>query len=206
MWAKRALARMEALGIKQKDLAQTLGVTRSAIGHYLHGRRPLSSSDAETICRTINCSMAWLFDGQSEPVESGPAVGRPVPELDWVSAGRPEVVENPSGLEVSEAVDYHPSPFAGRPRLFALRIRGASMEPRFREGDLIYIDPDEEPTHGSFVVVTMDESNEALFKQLLMEGGRMYIRALNPAWPEPIIEVDSNARITGVAVFRGEVL
>lgn len=195
---------MEELGVTQTDLARAMGVTRSAVGHYLHGRRPISSQDAAVMCKTINCSMAWLFEGTDGNVERGPDVGRMVPELDWIAAGRPEVVAEPSAS--SDPITYHPSPYAGRPRLFALRVRGASMEPRFREGDLIYVDPDEEARHGSYVVVVMDDSNEATFKQLIIEGGQKYLRALNPNWPNPIVEVNGSARICGVAVFKGEPL
>lgn len=204
MWAQRAISRMSELGITQTDLARAMGVTRSAIGHYLHGRRPISSQDAALLCKTIHCSMAWLFEGTDGNVERGPDVARMVPELDWVEAGRPEVVQEPSTY--ADAVAHHPSPYAGRPRMFALRVRGASMEPKFREGDLIYVDPDEISRHGSYVVVVLDDSNEATFKQLIIEGGRKYLRALNPNWPEPIIEIDGEARICGVAVFKGEPL
>jgi hypothetical protein len=30
--------------------------------------------------------------------------------------------------------------------------------------------------------------------------------SLNPEWPNPIIEVNQNARICGVVVFKGEML
>lgn len=194
---------MRELRLNQEDLARALGVGRAAVGHYLRGRRRITSSQSQQLCRTLNVSMSWLFEGREDDVEEGPEVGRPVPELDWVSAGRPEAVQ---ACGLTDAIAYHPSPFPGRPHLFALRIRGASMEPRFKEGDLIYIDPDEPAAHGKFVVVTLEDRNEALFKQLLIEGGRRYLRALNPSWPEQIVEIDGNATICGVAVFKGEVL
>ena len=77
---------------------------------------------------------------------------------------------------------------------------------RFREGDLIFVDPAVSPDHGRFVVVHVQDSNEATFKQLIVEGGRKYLKALNPDWPERIIESDSSAVICGVVVFKGEVV
>jgi len=44
----------------------------------------------------------------------------------------------------------------------------------------------------------------ATFKQLIIEGGHQYLKALNPEWPKPIIEIIENARICGVVVFKGE--
>lgn len=45
---------------------------------------------------------------------------------------------------------------------------------------------------------------EATFKKLIVEGNERYLKALNPAWPEPIIRINGNATICGVVVFKGE--
>jgi SOS-response transcriptional repressor LexA len=80
------------------------------------------------------------------------------------------------------------------------------MEPKFHEGDLIFVDPSVIPDHGKFVVVRLEQSNEATFKQLIIEEGKQYLKALNPDWPNRIIEVDEEATICGVIVFKGEVV
>jgi SOS-response transcriptional repressor LexA len=80
------------------------------------------------------------------------------------------------------------------------------MEPRFHEGDLIFVDPEATPAHGKYVVVQLDESNEATFKQLIVEENRQYLKALNPDWPNRIIEVNADASICGVVVFKGELV
>ena len=87
-----------------------------------------------------------------------------------------------------------------------LRVRGESMEPRFRDGYLIFVDPAVPPDHGRFVVVQGENSNEATFKQLIVEGKRKYLKALNPDWPERIIESHATAAICGVVVFKGEMV
>ena len=56
------------------------------------------------------------------------------------------------------------------------------------------------------MVVRLDESNEATFKQLIIEEGKQYLKALNPDWPNRIIEVNEKATICGVIVFKGEVV
>ena len=86
------------------------------------------------------------------------------------------------------------------------RQAGVSMEPDFHEGDLVFVDPEVVASHGKYVVVLLNSTNETTFKQLVVEGERKYLRALNPAWPERIIEVDSDATICGVVVFKGMVV
>jgi len=68
------------------------------------------------------------------------------------------------------------------------------------------VDPHADPTHGKYVVVMIEDTAEATFKQLIVEEGRQYLKALNPEWPNPIIEVDQNARICGVVIFKGEMV
>ncbi len=78
--------------------------------------------------------------------------------------------------------------------------------PSFQDGDLIFVDPERHAEHGSLVVVRMSGANEATFKRLVIEGERKYLRALNPAWPEPMIEINGHATICGVVIFKGEKL
>jgi SOS-response transcriptional repressor LexA len=52
----------------------------------------------------------------------------------------------------------------------------------------------------------LEDTQEATFKQLIIEGGQMYLKALNPDWPTRIMEVTKNAFICGVVVFKGEII
>ena len=58
------------------------------------------------------------------------------------------------------------------PRTVALRVSGESMEPDYKHGDLIYIDPDAVPLHGKDVIVRFPDSNEVTFKRLVLESDR----------------------------------
>ena len=89
---------------------------------------------------------------------------------------------------------------------YVLRVKGASMEPKFDNGDLIFVDPDITAESGKYVVVRLAGADEADFKQLIVEGGRQYLKALNPDWPDRITEMDEAAQVCGVVVFKGEML
>ncbi len=62
---------------------------------------------------------------------------------------------------------------------YVLSVSGVSMEPRFHEENLIYVDPDIAAMHGKYVVVHFDKSNEATFKQLIVEENRRYLKHLS---------------------------
>ena len=68
----------------------------------------------------------------------------------------------------------------------------------------IFVDPDVRPDSGRFVVVKLEDTKKARFKQLVIEGGKRYFKGLNPNWP--IIELNSNATVCGAVVFEGEKL
>ncbi len=136
--------------------------------------------------------------------EPGPELRGLHPLISWVQAGG--WAETASNFELGDAEDLLPCPVRCSKDTFVLRVRGESMEPKFHDGDLIFVDPQAEPGSGKYVVVRLEDGDEATFKQLIVEGERQYLKALNPDWPHRIIEVNTNATICGVVVFKGEVV
>ncbi|MCY4358831.1 MAG: S24 family peptidase [Gammaproteobacteria bacterium] len=173
--------------------------------------RGIGNELAGKLERAMNKPSGWLDVLHEEGDASGkktaatiPGNRRLLPLISWVQAG--------NWQEISEAhtsdyeADLLSCPIRCSPESFVLRVRGASMQPRFNEGDLIFVDPNVAPDHGKFVVVRLTESNEATFKQLMIEDGKHYLKAINPDWPQRIIEVNEEAIICGVIVFKGEVI
>lgn len=150
-----------------------------------------------------------LHDGDADSTQEhnahlGPDLRSTLPLISWVQAG--EWHEIAESFVPQYGAELLPCPVKCSPESFVLRVRGTSMEPKFHESDLIFVDPNACAEHGKYVVVRLDLSNEATFKQLIIEEGRQYLKALNPDWPNRIIEVDEEASICGVIVFKGEVV
>ncbi len=141
--------------------------------------------------------------GRTPNTAAGPSTLTLHPLISWSRVGsRHKVAE-----ETPEYGEKRlPCPVECSAESFVLRVRGASMEPKFHEGDLIFVDPNVSPEAGHYVIVQPDLSGEAMFRQLISEGNRQYLKALNPDWPDRIIELDSGATICGVVVFKGEVV
>ena len=79
------------------------------------------------------------------------------------------------------------------------------MAPKFHPGELIYVDPEREPEDGRYVVAQIGGAKEAVLRRYTVEGGRRYLQAVNPDWPDRIRAIGSDVRILGVVVFKGEV-
>ena len=86
-----------------------------------------------------------------------------------------------------EVVDYVPRPAALAKRdVFAVRVKNDSMEPRFYEGHLLYVDRKRQPGAGDDAVVELwpiepDRAGRAFIKQLLSKGmATVVVRQFNP--------------------------
>ncbi|HEY0719966.1 MAG TPA: S24 family peptidase [Gammaproteobacteria bacterium] len=64
---------------------------------------------------------------------------------------------------------------------YALMVLGDSMLPEFIEGDVIVIYPKGNYKDGSFVIAW--HNNEYIFRQLEVRDDKLFIKALNPAYP-----------------------
>jgi SOS-response transcriptional repressor LexA len=126
------------------------------------------------------------------------------PLISWALAGQWE--ELAESFDPDQAEAWLPCPVPCSPRTFVLRVQGESMAPRFGSGELIFVDPQVAPETGRFVVVQLTKGEEPILRQLGVEGGQRYLKALNPAWPNPIQAADSGVRVCGLVVFKGEEL
>ena len=80
---------------------------------------------------------------------------------------------------------------------FALQVIGDSMEPEFKSGAIIIVDPAGVVEHGSYVIAV--QGDEYIFRQLVVQEGVMSLKALNDAYP-PLPLPGGAADIKGVVV------
>jgi len=193
----------------QSDLERRSGVAQSTIGRILRGEVNPQTATLERIANALGVPVGMLLDETfadefGSGVDRAPAgrVGevRRVPLISWVRAGSFE--ESIDNYQPGDAEDWLAPVKPCGPETIALRVQGESMEPRYQNGDIIFVDPDVAPVHGKDVVVRLVDRGEATFKRLVVEGERRYLKPLNPNWPEKIIEVSGEARFVGVVIAR----
>lgn len=103
-----------------------------------------------------------------------------VPVISWVAAGRWQ--EAYEIFHPGEADEWIASDVKGQ-NVFAVRVKGDSMEPEFTEGDIIILDPHVKPNPGDYVVIRNDEG-EATLKQLRQYGKTRVLHPLNSKYPD----------------------
>ena len=210
---------MAELNLSEGELGRRSGVPQPTI-HRIATNAVASprQENVEKIARALKVSSEWLWKGGSQKevsptfsdtnVEPGPAIKGYVPLISWVQAGAWCEISDVRTLDDAEI--WLPCAASHSHQSYALRVRGLSMfnqhERRsFRDGDIIFVDPAKDAENGSLVIAKLIDSQEATFKQLVMEGSRQFLKPLNPAWPDPIIELDDDAMICGVVFSKLEI-
>lgn len=131
------------------------------------------------------------------------AAGRLVPVINKVSAGYPSDF-NDMDYPVGIADDYVRCPDLHDPNTFAVRVVGDSMEPKFREGDIVVFSPAVEVRNGDDCFVRFASPHETTFKRVFFEkDDNLRLQPRNDKYPPTIIE---GKRINGLyrAVIKYE--
>lgn len=81
---------------------------------------------------------------------------------------------------------------------FALMVLGDSMLPEFCEGDIVVIEPEGLAVHGSFVLAW--HNDEYILRQLIRDGERWLLHALNTRYPDG--EIASLDVVKGVVIQK----
>ena len=217
-FGKRLIAALDAAGIpggseRRKHVAQMFGVSREAVRLWLQDESMPTTKRIGEMAERLGVFGEWLLTGRGpmraeDSPEHAPSTGsnvepvpgelRWVPLISWVEAGWG--VEAIAHLGPGETEEWLPCPAKCSPQTFALRVRGDSMLPDYREDEIVFVDPHLEPRHRDEVVVCNEQNSEATMKQLLIEGERRYLRALNRDYPEPIRLMTQEDRLCGVVI------
>lgn len=160
-------------GLTQQKLGELIGVKKSSISQWENDEHSPSGDNLAQLSKVFGVSAHWLATGKGSPelLNVEPAVipqGNRVPILSYVQAGNwREMCEQATTFDGN--VEYVSAGGEIGPYGFGLWLRGDSMLPQFKEGDLIIVDPDESPQPGDYVVAK-NGSDEATFKKYRPRG------------------------------------
>jgi phage repressor protein C with HTH and peptisase S24 domain len=114
---------------------------------------------------------------------------RRIPLIGLAQAGSSGYFDD-GGYPVGGGWDEISLPEVGDPNAYALEISGDSMEPVFRDGDVIIVSPSAPVRRGDRVVVRT-HGGEVMAKELLRQSARrLELASLNPAHPNYSFELE----------------
>ncbi|AIU29335.1 peptidase S24 [Pandoraea pnomenusa] len=212
--AERLTECFEDSGAKPAELARACGIKQPSINDWMSGRtKNISGENLLLAAQFFKVNPWWLATGKGHKTLDGGTSGignvmpapigqRRIPLISSVQAGR--MTEALEPFPPGAAFEYLLTDLDLSDHAFALEIEGQSMEPDFKEGDRIIVDPALQPQPGDFVVAK-NGREEATFKKYrprgIGQGGREVFELvpLNDDYPT-INSEHEPARIIGVMV------
>lgn len=152
----------------------------------------------ESVSKILNATGASLGEFVAYIDESdGVAFQRNVPLIGLAQAGSDGFFDD-AGYPVGASWDEIPFPAVADQNAYALEVSGESMEPVFRDGDIIIVSPQAALRRGDRVVVKTKDG-EILAKELRRQTARkLELTSLNAAHEDRVFEmkqIDWIARI-----------
>ena len=172
--AKRLQERIDELGLTYEAVAAKTGFSKSVIYRYAHGQvQKIDLSRLAIIADALDVSPEWLGFGAERKTQTRAVK---IPVLGFVRAGIPmNAVENIIDYEeISEET-------ARSGEYFALKIKGDSMEPRIKEGDVVIVRKQSTVENGEVAVVLIN-GNDATVKKFHKTDVGIKLLSTNPQY------------------------
>lgn len=210
-WFKK---RMRELRVTQEDIARQLGRDRSIVSRILTGTQPMGLKEARVFSQMLDVPLGEVLRRAGQPVTDRFDVEQfvPVEVVGTVQAGIwREAVERPAPDVMPIYVERPP----GDGRLFAVDVRGDSMDLVFRQGETLVCQPIDsfpgELRSGLFVIVERRRHDivETTVKELEITdtGWILWPKSSNPAHGRIDVAMHgdgadetSEIRVTGVVL------
>lgn len=165
MFGTRLQAARQERNVTQAQLAAHLGITQQAVAKWEAGSAQPQPGLLLELSRALGVGTEYLLGGAWGPV--------PVPVLGQVRAGfGSDAIETPLGYE------YFDLPHPGQ--YFCLAVRGDSMEPRIRQGDIALVRRQSTLENRQLGVFLYGDREGTLKHYRTIPGG-VRLEAFNPA-------------------------
>lgn len=158
--------------LSQEELSKILNVSRAAISHYESGKRVPDMEIQKKLSSYFNVSLDYL---NGEEASKSHKESYLVPVFYAVSCGSPFLADD-------DIIDYEEIDPALKSQgdYFGLKLRGASMEPRFQDGDVVIVKKQAYIESGEIAIVRVN-GDEATMKIVEKSEQGLTLIATNPS-------------------------
>ncbi len=201
----RAIDRLaQEYGFSASGLARRAGLDPTTFNKSKRTTREgkLRWPSTESVAKILAATGASLGEFVSF-MEEGPEGGifRNIPLIGFAQAGAAGFFDD-AGYPTGGGWDEIPFPDVGDPHAYALEISGDSMDPVYRDGDIVIVSPAASVRRGDRVVVKTVKG-EVMAKQLRRRTARkIELMSFNPEHEDPVLsveDVDWIARVVWVS-------
>jgi SOS-response transcriptional repressor LexA len=201
--SERVKKRRIKLNLTQAKLAELSCTTQQGI-QRLESGKTLIPQNLKELAEALQTTPEFLQFGVGD-MDNATVMANASNYLPLVSFVQAGAWADINEIDITTAQLY-PCPIKCSVNSFIVRVEGESMSPKFEPGTLLYVDPEAGYDNLSYVVARLDNENQATFKQLIIDGNKKYLKAVNPDWPNKFIEINGNCTIVGKVIFTGKEL
>lgn len=178
-------------GMTEEELASVIEVSPQTLTNILANEFPEDSAVWDKFMKYFRMDVDVLRTGGSahstvllnlsdRTLQSGTGLIRKIPLLDWsqmdqiiTSEDLPDVIYAKTTIDTTDIFGK---------RTVALKVKDASMETMFKEGQLIFVDPDSKWMRGDYVIVHCPSGHPetTLLRQIEYIESRYILHPLNP--------------------------
>ena len=182
--AERIKERRKIMGYTQEELADKLGLQKSAIAKYENGRvENIKRSVIERMANVLECSPTYLMGwGDSSHIIQAPLGNNRIPVYSAAGAGKPHLATD----DILYFIDYSGDPNG----VIAVVIDGDSMTPTIPNGSVVVADRNLSVESGDVVIAVINSDNEALCKRLKKYDDGIALVSDNPNYPPRYFSAD----------------
>lgn len=179
MFAQRLRELRKRDGVSQAAVAQMLGISQQAVGKWEKGRATPEPQALARIAQFFSVSADYLIGCSDGTMGYSGAQGHHIPIIGTVRAGYGALAfEDDYGEEyacVKDPANY-----------FYLLVRGDSMEPRIRDGDLALVHRQSALESGDLGVVVFGDG-EGTLKKFIVRDNTVILQPFNSAYDPQVI-------------------
>jgi len=197
---KRVKLRREQLGLTQKELGKLVGRSISYI-QSLENRDSRKTQNVNLLADALKTTVLHLETGREVKIhldaiklqipsncqnsELAHKTINFVPLISWEEVGGlPKII---NVTDIGKQFQMIPCIQNRSNDAYALEISGDSMSSSgvdsFPSGTKIIIDPERSADNGDFVIAMINGDDQVVFKQLIIDGSRQYLKSLNSQYP-----------------------
>lgn len=220
--AERIRTAMDNNGITQAELSRKTGIPKSTLNEWLKGKYEPKQDNAFLLAKALGVSPSWLMGIMEEEDEfdfldtynqlnstNQTKVYTYASDLleEQNQVKEDNIIYITSKLSAGTGIvdldpeHKEPTEYDGKiPKHdLAFIVSGDSMEPTFKDGEVVFVKKTTEVRNGQFIAVQINE--EAYVKKAYLEEDKLRLVSLNKKYDDIIANENDDIRVVGIVIL-----
>ena len=181
---KRLKELRQKQGISQKDFAALIGIPANTYNQWENGKRQPDNETMLKLAEHFNVSVDYLLGRDDKPVSVPRRKGVRIPVYGDTAAGVPILAIEDFDSDDPDDWEEITEDMARSGDYIALRIKGDSMEPRMKTGDIVIVRLQPDVETGDVAIVRVN-GDSATCKKIKKTPQGLWLISFNPEY-EPM--------------------